>query len=143
MLYSTDEHHHHENKEKAPQGISPLVQRKIIEFESYGLKPAQIMIQLRKFADILPSKCQLSNFLNFHRNKVANIGSSGTQIKLNDFIDMYEKYKQIPEDLDQLFIPDCFVNSLMEGDELVSIFRIFFTTKRLLSFSKYVSVNFI
>ena len=92
MLYSIDEHHH-EIIEKAPHGITPLVQKKIIEFESYGLKPAQIMTQLRKFADILPNKCQLSNFLNFHRNKVSHNNSSGTQITLNHLIDMHEKHK--------------------------------------------------
>ena len=81
MLYSIDEHHH-EIKEKVPRS---LAQAKIIEYDSFVLKPAQMLIQLRRVADNLPTKTQLSNFLNFHRNKIESIGSSSTQIALNDY----------------------------------------------------------
>ena len=137
MMQSVDEHFHKERKN--PHGISAIVQTKIIEFESYGLKPAQMLVQLRRVADQLPTKLQLSNFLQFHRNKSSNVCSNGTQICLQDFIDFYEKNNKIPEDLDKMFVADCFVEAIIENGCLVQIFRIFFSTKRLLSFTKYVS----
>ena len=120
-------------------GITAIVQAKIIEYETYGLKPAQMLVQLRRVADQLPTKLQLSNFLRFHRNKSSNLSSNGTQICLQDFLDFYEKNNIIPENPDRMFVADCFAEAVMEKSFLVQIFRIFFTTKRLLSFTQYVS----
>ena len=105
------------------------MQAKIIEYDSFVLKPAQMLIQLRRVADNLPTKTQLSNFLNFHRNKIESIGSSSTQIALNDYKAMHENHKNVPDNVDELFIPDVYVNALIENGKLMTEFRIFFTTK--------------
>ena len=137
LMHSTDDHRH--NESRTPHGISLIVQTKIIEFESYGLKPAQMLVQLRRFADVLPTKLQLSNFLKFHRSKSSTVTSNSTQICLQDFLDFYDKNKEIPDDDDKMFVSDCFVEAVMENESLVQIFRIFFTTKRLLTFTRHVS----
>ena len=69
MMQSVDEHYHKERKNQ--HGITAIVQAKIIEYETYGLKPVQMLVQLRRVADQLPTKLQLSNFLRFHRNRYA------------------------------------------------------------------------
>ena len=141
ITQSQDDHIHSEEKQQ--QGLTSTVQQKVIEFESYGLKPAQILIQLRKFADVMPTKLQLSNFLNVHRKKSNHLSQNGTQICLNDILNFYENNKVAPSDPDKMFVADCYVDAVMENDELVHIFRIFFTTTRLLSLTKFVSYFFL
>jgi len=53
LMHSLDEHRH--NKKKYLHGLTPIVQAKVIEFEEFGMKPAQMIINLRKFADKLPA----------------------------------------------------------------------------------------
>ena len=57
-MHSLDEHRH--NKKNNLHGLTSIVQAKVIEFEDFGMKPAQMLVNLRKYADI-----QLSNSINY------------------------------------------------------------------------------
>ena len=42
---------------------------------------------------------------------------------------MHENHINMPDNVDELFIPDVYVNALIENGKLMTEFRIFFTTK--------------
>ena len=48
-------------------------------------------------------------------------------------------HKDVPDKPDQMFVPDCFTEVVNENGNMVLLFRIFLSTKRLLEFTKYVS----
>ena len=140
ILYSSEEHHHNAREGEVKHGIDPLAQLKIAEYESLGLKPAQMLIQLRQVTTRIPTQLQLNNFLKDLRKK--DDGELESKICLNDFKYFYDKHKEIPENPDQMFAADLFIEVKLEQGEMTRIFRIFLTTKRLLSFTNYVSVIF-
>ena len=51
---------------------------------------------------------------------------------LQGIVDFYEQHKAIPQDPD-LYASDCWNKVVNEKGELLRLFRIFFTTKRLLT----------
>jgi len=58
---------------------------------------------------------------------------------LKDFEDFYEAHKEVPENQDQIFVMDVNTKTFKEAGEIVTLFRKFFTTKRLLGFTQHVS----
>jgi hypothetical protein len=141
ILQSLDEHVHNPLPEgKIKHGIEPEVKIKIKEFEALGLKPSHMLIQLRKYTTKIPTQLQLSNYLKEVRKNLE--GDLGVKICLQDFENFYAAHKPIPEDDDQMFVADCKTEVFIEKGEMVRIFRIFLTTKRLISFTKHVSLLF-
>jgi len=100
--------------------------------------PKVMLIELRKVTDTIPTITQLNNYLKKLRR--GNEGQLGTRICIKDFKDMYEVHKNIPEHENQMFVSDLFTDCQLVNGELVSNFRIFFTTKKLLSFTLHVSI---
>jgi hypothetical protein len=97
IIESQDQYRHKADKIK--HGLTPILKAKLIEFEELGLKPAQMLVNLRKFAEILPSKLQLN--------------TNGTQIFLQNFCDFYENNKEVPEDSDKMFVAYYYVGAAM------------------------------
>jgi len=52
---------------------------------------------------------------------------------------MYNDHKALPESLDQMFVSNCFCEAATINGEMVRTFRIFFTTRCLLSFVTHVT----
>ncbi len=74
-------------------------------------------------------------------NYIENEGQLGTRICLKDFKDLYEQFKSIPDYENEMFVSDCFTETKLVKGEIQHNFRIFFTTKKLLSFTLYVSMH--
>ena len=51
---------------------------------------------------------------------------------------LHGKTNRIPENPDSMFVSDCFWEATTVNSKMIRTFRIFFTTKRILSFAKYV-----
>ena len=93
---------------------------KIKQYEELGLKPAQMLIQLRKDTTKIPSQLQLNNYLKDLRKNLD--GQLGTKIRLNDFIYFHQRRKEILEDPDQMFVENCEVNVInIEGYPILTI----------------------
>ncbi len=86
----------------------------------------------------LPTIIQLNNFLKSIRNKKDIDGALGNRVTLNDFLNLHTENKNIPEDPDQMFVADCFCDVTNTNGIVERVFRIFFTTKRLIEFVKCV-----
>ena len=119
--------------------MSEEVKGHIREYEKLNIKPAAILIALREKIDDLPTKMQVNNYLKTLRNKKELDGRLGNLSCLEDFLELFAANKEIPEDPDQMFVADCWTEIKLLNSDIVKKFRIFFTTKRLLSFTKYVS----
>ena len=61
---------------------------------------------------------------------------------LKDFEDFYAEHREVPSNPDQMFCCDCSTEVIKEKGNTVLIFRIFFTTPRLLTFTQHVIVNY-
>ena len=60
-------------------------------------------------------------------------------ICLNHFRDLYQQYKDLPEDIDEMLVADYFTQAITTDDgQMIKTFRFFFTTRRLISFSTYI-----
>lgn len=83
----------------------------------------------------IPNSLQLSNYLKQLRQTY-----KGSALCLQDIEDFYENNKKIPESEDEMFVVN--VNTIIkkENDRISLIFRIFLTTKRLLSFTNHVMI---
>ena len=97
-----------------------------------------MLIQLRKETTKIPTQLQLNNYLKDLRKNLD--GQLETKVCLNDFIEFHQRHKEIPEDSDQMFVGNCEVEVINEEGEMIRLFRIFLTTKRLLTFTNYVSL---
>ena len=136
ILYSDDEHVHVEGR-VLTVGIDDKTKEKIAELEALNLKPAQILIQLRNFATKIPSLLQLNN-LEKTKKEIRKNKNGTTNMTLQGIVDFYEKHKAIPDDPDQVYASDCWTKVVNEKGEIIRLFRIFLTTKRLLTFTEYV-----
>ena len=132
LLYSTDEHLH-TDRTLVKIGIDTRSKEKIEELEALNLRPAEILIQLRDNGFKLPTLMQLNNYLKELRKSKA--GNSNTSICLQDLVDFYENNKEIPLNPDKVFVADCWTKVALENGEQIRMFRLFITTKRLLSFA--------
>ena len=62
-------------------------------------------------------------------------------ICLNDFRDLYQQYKDLPEDIDEMLVADYFTQAITTDDgQMIKKFRFFFTTRRLISFATYFNL---
>lgn len=116
----------HEHKAKA-RGIQHDIKQKIIELHKMGIKaPSQIIASLRLTKrwppQQIPKPTQISSFLQAHRYELYG----DTQICYADIREWYEGKKEIPDDLDDVFVIGQFT------DPKQQTFRINCTTRRLL-----------
>jgi hypothetical protein len=134
-LLMSDDRHSHENidNEKMNYGIDPNTKEKINELIGLNCKPAKILIELRKQEFIVPTQVQLYNYIKYHRTE--KLGS--TNISLNDLKNWASERMAIPEDVDKMFVGDFEYQTTPN-----KIFRLFLTTRRLISFAKFVSFSF-
>ena len=142
ILVGTDQHEHDTASDStqdssSKHGIDPKLKPFIDEYERMGLKPATMLISLREKASHLPTVIQLNNYLKRLRN--SRTGNLGSRISLNDILDFYNEHKEVPEDMDQMFVVDCYCEASEIENEINYKFRIFLTTKRLIEFTKYVN----
>ena len=135
----SEDEHDHQNLEPKFNAISTETKSKIAEYERLNCKPLEILINIRQVGLQIPTTTQLNNYLKQLRKDKGLEGELGTRICLNDNQKIYDDHKQIPENPDQI-IADCYTDASYDNGELCLSFRIFFTTVRLLSFTKYVSV---
>ena len=99
-----------------------------------------MLMHLREIPGIdIPTTRQLNNFLSAVRDKLAASETMGTSMCLADFDNIFLNHKSLPEDSDTLFVVDVSTEVKIEEGKLQLLFRIFFSTKRLLSFACYVS----
>jgi hypothetical protein len=119
--------HVDEEKEKTERGIPKHLRVKILELDSAGVKPASLISKLRKEGIILQMQ-QLNNFLKNERKK--RLGSKAFCLK--DLIDYAELKLAVPDDMNEVFVSDFNYKT-----EPRVGFRIFLTTKKLISFTKF------
>ena len=147
IFISSGEHIHDQQNRPTGNlfGIDNKINKTIIiEYERINLKPSVMLRRLRDDIPLtltIPSERQLNNFLKVYRTKKELGGNLGNWICLNDFLEIYESNKQIPINPDQMYVAGCITSVTNENNELERNFRIFFTTKRLLEFTKYVRIN--
>ena len=101
-----------------------------------------MLVHLSRIEGIeIPTMRQLTNFLAAIRNikDKADSTGTGTYLCLNDFEKLFLAHKELPDDLDTMFIVDVSTSVLKEEGQLVLVFRIFFSTRRLLEFTQHVS----
>ena len=138
LLLSDNHHSHDDNQAVDSQPNEHRIARefkvKIEELVSFGCKPGKIMIELRKAGLEVPKTTQLYNFIKYNRKD--KLGS--TTISLNDLKEWAATRMDIPDDEDTMF-----VGSFHYEATPIKKFRIFLTTKRLISFAKKVGVNFL
>ena len=122
----------HDDKqiEKPTIGLPEHVKLKIIEYDRLNIKPMAIIEHLRSDGIVSIKHEQLYNFLKIQRRK--NLGS--TKFSLQDLVDWANQHSSIPTDENSTFVYK-FEHATQPNRE----FRIFLTTKRLISFTKYVS----
>ena len=151
---SDDQHVHWDNK---IHGISAHVKELIKGFDKIHLKvivfvliqieiifigimffhPKAIIRNLRDVEGIqIPTINQINHFLKYMREKMSD--TKGSAMCLKDFQDFYTAHKAVPSNPDQIFVPDVSTEVVKEKGKTVLIFRIFFTTTRLLTFTQHV-----
>ena len=145
MVFILDEDHKHGTQARPTGnrfGIDERIKDIIREYDRMSHKPAHMLRMLRE--DLppntsLPTERQLNNFLSTHRAKKELGGNLGNRICLNDFLEIYELNKNVPDDPDQMFVANCVTNVVIDNGSMNRVFRIFFTTTRLLDFTKHVT----
>ncbi len=140
VLVGIGEHDHTKSSEDGgtTYGIDPRIKPLIDDFERLGVKPATMLISLREKATYLPTVSQLNNYLKRLRN--IRTGNLGSRFSLNDILAFFNEHKEVPEDIDQMYVVDCYCDASTINNELEFKFRIFLTTKRLIQFTEYVTV---
>jgi hypothetical protein len=132
---SRDEHQHPEDdvqpKSKTIKSISQATKDKIIDLERLGTRPKRILIELREGGLDIPTTSQLANFLKSYRRKEDGPASS----TLSDIKNWCEQRLAIPDDDDMPFVVDYEISAIPDQS-----FKIFITTKRLVTFTRYVSI---
>ena len=92
---------------------------------------------------LIPSTTQLNNFLKYIREQQSS--TKGAALCLQDFDDFFAAHRNVPEDPDGMFVADCKTDTVKEKvnnvEKIILLFRIFFTTTRLLSFTQHVCIN--
>ena len=100
-------------------------------FESGIRQPQLILNELERTGKPQPPKSQLKNFLAYYKMK--NFGPPS--ISLAELQQWCDRRKEIPEELDQVYVPSYEVED--HEDIQQAKVRIFFTTKRLLDMTRY------
>ncbi len=108
IFMSNGEHTHDQTRPKGNIfGIDEKIKTIIRDYERINMKPS---LMLRKLRDdipanmTIPTERQLHNFLRVFRATRELGGNLGNQICLNDFTELYELHKEIPESPDQMFV---------------------------------------
>ena len=138
IVRNEEDHYHSETLVPGTSlryGIDEGTKELIQEYERLSLKPATMLRSLRDKTNRIPTVQQLNNFLKSLRNKRDDIGVTGSRMCLNDFLYLQKEFGDIPENPDSMFVSDCFCEATTVNGEMIRTFRIFFTTKRLLSFT--------
>ena len=142
-----DEHiHNHETKD-SEYGIHSCIKPYIDRYMGYNIKTMEMINHLSKegkdsveqsFIDSkTPSYAQITNYIKRMREKQKEIASH--IVTLDDIEEFVNKYNRLPEDDDELFVPCFWKESKIVKGKIVINFRLFLTTKRLLSYCLYVS----
>ncbi len=61
------------------------------------------------------------------------------KVAMNDFEEFAKAHSAVPEDEDEMFVVDVFTKAVREEGKIILLFRIFFSTVRLLSYTQHVS----
>jgi hypothetical protein len=132
VLIREGEHEHKVTAQKK-HDISEATHNRIAELCFLGHKPERILQQLKSDGLDQPDKMFLNNLLKKFRKEKFGI-KLPTYRELNSWC---QEHSVIPEDDDD----KVFVGSYeIESNLQKKYFRIFLTTKRLMSFTKYVSI---
>jgi hypothetical protein len=132
MVLIRDGKHEHAEKEQK-NIISEATHKRIVELCLLGHKPERILQQLKSDGLDQPDKIFLNNLLKKIRKEKFGI-------KLPTFRELQqwcEDNKAVPEDDDAVFVGSYDIGANLEK----KYFRIFLTTKRLMSFTKYVNIK--
>ncbi len=119
-VFMSDGDHTHDQQTRPKGnvfGIDEKIKTIIREYERLNLKPS---LMLRKLRDDIPSNMtipderQLHNFLKVFRSTKELGGNLGNMICLNDFTELYEIHKEIPDNADQMFVTNSKSSSLIK-----------------------------
>jgi hypothetical protein len=125
--YFVDGVHSDNEKERIERGIPENLRTKLLSLYNAGVKPASLISSFRKEGIIL-EKQQLNNFLKNEKKK--KLGSKAFCLK--DLIDYAETKKSVPDDINEVFVVDYEYKTEPRIE-----FRIFLSTKKLISFTKF------
>lgn len=115
--------------------VSEKVRDFILAQYKLGNPPATIVFQLREMKDIdQPSKEQVSHIINYYKEKTPN-----TVVSISDLENFVKANNTVPNDDDDPFVVN-FTCSPPRTPSEQKFFRIFFSTKRLLSHA-LLSIN--
>ena len=123
--------HQHENSKPKKNHLDTATINKIKELDRLNLKPTKILIELKDSGLMVPTITHLNNLLKKFR-KEKNRGRSVTLRTVKEWL---EKHSTIPEDDDSIFVARYEIVTVPDQK-----FRLFVTTKRLIKFTKYVSL---
>ncbi len=88
-IHIDEEQHGHSNQQTTANGIDESSKSFIQEMERLGVKPLSILGMLRKKTTILPTAQQLNNYLSSLRRKRKEQGFLGSNVCLNDFLQIH------------------------------------------------------
>lgn len=145
-IYSSSTDHDHTREQTAvkERGLSKQVKELVAEYEKDHLAPRRMIGKLRARKIQPPTIQQLSTYLITLRkaNRKKASGSDETVWSLSDVQKFAEKNSVKPEEIERLDLDTVFVASFEYELKPKRKFRLFLTTKRLLTFVQRVSVNY-
>lgn len=110
-----------QSKKKVPEDVRNF----IIEQYKLGNPPATIVFKLRERTDITqPTKEQVTHVNNYYKEKTPN-----TTVSIADMETFVQQHNTVPDDDDDPFVVNFECSAPRSDDKL---FRLFFSTKRLL-----------
>lgn len=130
VFISQEEHTHHDDK-REKDSLPEEVLNKIQEFERLGLKPREFNPNLAKCGMAPVCSKWLKNYLaSIRRNN--RVASKVKKISLNELKEWCLRHIEIPEKEDAVFVEKYEIFALP-----TQTFRLFLTTKRLMSFALF------